>query len=93
LIENAIRHGIGGIDEKGKIRISFIKDGNDLLAKIEDNGKGFDTDAPADGYGLKLVEEKIRLINALQGQQALQMNIRSSAAGTTVLLTFKNWLV
>lgn len=92
LAENAVRHGIAGMEEKGYIRISFTKEASNLLATIEDNGKGFDTTQPTTGYGLKLVREKIQLINTLQEQQAIHYDLYSTGAGTTVLLTFKNWL-
>ncbi len=92
LVENAIRHGIDGMEEKGQISILFNRDNNNLQAVIEDNGKGFDTTSPTTGYGLKLVKEKIQLINTLQEQQTIQLDIQSTNAGTAVHLTFKNWL-
>ena len=39
-IENAIIHGIAGIESVGKINVSFSIDENFLCVKIEDNGKG-----------------------------------------------------
>lgn len=39
-IENAIIHGIAGIESVGKINVSFSIDENFLFAKIEDNGVG-----------------------------------------------------
>jgi LytS/YehU family sensor histidine kinase len=92
LVENAVRHGIAGMEEKGHIRITFTKEAANLLVTIEDNGKGFDTTQPTTGYGLKLVGEKIQLINTLQEQQPIHYDLHSTGAGTTVLLTFKNWL-
>lgn len=93
LVENAIKHGIAGMEEKGNIRLSFSKEGANLLALVEDNGKGFDITQSTTGYGLKLVKEKIQLINTLQEEQAIAIDLHSTNAGTTVLLTFKNWLV
>lgn len=93
LVENAIKHGIAGMEEKGNIQLSFSKEGANLLVRIEDNGKGFDTTQSTAGYGLKLVKEKIQLINALQEEQAIAMDLHSTNTGTTVLLTFKNWLL
>jgi two-component sensor histidine kinase len=92
LVENAIRHGIDGMEEKGQISILFNRDNNNLYAVIEDNGKGFDTTRPTTGYGLKLVKEKIQLINTLQEQQTIQLDMQSTNVGTAVHLTFKNWL-
>lgn len=92
LVENTIRHGIDGMEEKGLIRLSFTREHYNLLATVEDNGKGFDTTQPSTGYGLKLVKEKIQLINTLQEQQTIHLELQSTNTGTTVLLTFKNWL-
>lgn len=92
LVENAIRHGIEGMDEKGHIHLSFLKEGTDLRIIINDNGKGFDATQPTAGYGLKLVREKIQLINTLQEQEAISIDLQSSNTGTTILLIFKNWL-
>ncbi len=40
LIENAIKHGVSALNEKGLIMIRICKNNNDLLAIITDNGNG-----------------------------------------------------
>lgn len=40
-IENSIEHGIRNIEIKGKIKISFRLNGEQLIFQVEDNGVGF----------------------------------------------------
>jgi two-component system sensor histidine kinase YesM len=71
IVENAIKHGFSDIDYRGKITIRAELKENDIFFEIEDNGKGFDADEDlfADdklltglgGYGLKNVDERIKL--------------------------------
>ena len=91
LVENAIKHGISVLQDKGKIEIVFIQSNNDLLVRVTDNGKGFDTRHAAQGYGLKLTRQRIALINDMSKTHSIVMDI-DTRTGTTVNLTFKNWL-
>jgi two-component system, sensor histidine kinase YesM len=43
LVENALLHGLDKKREKGIIRISGIKDGNNVIFEIEDNGAGIES--------------------------------------------------
>ena len=51
------------------------------ILKVEDNGKSSITSADADGIGLRVMQERVKAINA-------QMNIRKSPDGTSVSLQF-----
>jgi two-component system, LytTR family, sensor kinase len=51
LAENALKHGIGGRLEGGRMRIAAARDGDRLRLEVEDDGAGFAPDA-ADGTGL-----------------------------------------
>lgn len=99
LIENAVKHGIPELEEKGYIHVDFTSQQNDLHITVADNGKGFDGKhtsndvSPREGYGLRLVKEQIAIFNTLHKKQPAQLTIQSApGAGTTVHLTFKNWL-
>lgn len=93
LIENAIKHGVSILQEKGRISIQFTKRRNDLVALITDNGSGFDTSLPAKGFGWKLTRERIRLLNEADKEHAIVLSIASSAGkGTEILVEFKNRL-
>ncbi|MDO6434459.1 histidine kinase [Flavitalea sp. BT771] len=91
LVENAVKHGISALQDKGRIEIVFSQSNNDMQVRITDNGKGFDIHHASQGYGLKLTRQRIALINEILKSPSIVMDI-DSGAGTTVILTFKNWL-
>ncbi|MGB8194267.1 MAG: histidine kinase [Chitinophagaceae bacterium] len=91
LAENAVKHGVETLKEKGMVQIAFEKQHSNLLVFITDNGKGFNT-AAREGYGLKLTRDRINLLNRTLKDQTIELNIESPAQGTKVCVTFKNWL-
>jgi hypothetical protein len=93
LIENAIKHGVSSMFEKGRIHIRFSREGADLKASITDNGKGFDMAAVSNGFGLKLTKERIRLLNEADKDDPVNLSIQSEKNnGTTIVVSFKNLL-
>jgi two-component sensor histidine kinase len=92
LVENAVKHGVSGLREKGKINIRFIRDGNNLIAEISDNGKGFKNEKKLNGYGYKLTNDKIELLNKISGKDAIELKILRKNEETVVEIIFKNWL-
>ena len=91
LVENAIKHGVSTCKDKGKIDIHFIKADDNLLIIIKDNGKGFNLNDIATGYGLKLTQERIELLNQLKPEQTVV--IQNQQLGTEIKLTFNNWFL
>jgi len=69
IVENAIEHGIDlKTDGRGLLAIRGAADGDEIVITIEDNGPGIEPDvrkqlltAQTEGYGLKNVQERIRL--------------------------------
>lgn len=93
LVENAIKHGVSSMQEKGCIHIHFFRKENDLLILIKDNGSGFDTSLPTKGFGLKLTKERIRLLKEAGKEHTVVMSINSvKEKGTAVELQFNSWL-
>jgi LytS/YehU family sensor histidine kinase len=93
LIENAIKHGVSALDRNGCIDINLRQEHKNLSIEISDNGKGFDTSAITKGYGLKLTNERIQLLNQTYKDQPIQLAINSKLLnGTIVHLLFENWL-
>jgi two-component system LytT family sensor kinase len=91
-IENAAKHGISGMLDKGKIGIAIAKKGNSLLLIITDNGKGFDTQqTTATGFGLKLGRERVALLNQVYKNQPIDLQIDSNTNGTTITITLTAW--
>ena len=77
---------------KGNIVVDITNENKNMLINIIDNGAGFSTQKETTGYGLSLTKQRIRLLNKKYKEQKIQLHINSNAAGTTVILTFNNWL-
>jgi len=92
LIENAIIHGLSTL-ENGKILVQFDRSNDDLIVRIEDNGKGFDNQKDFQGFGLKLTKERISLLNQIHKETPIHLIIESNNTGTKISINFKNWLV
>lgn len=92
LVENAIRHGVSSLQEKGNILVDIMKEEKNLVINITDNGAGFNSQKESKGYGLALTKERIRLLNKKFKEQKIQMVINSIANGTTVNLSFIHYL-
>lgn len=95
LVENAVKHGVAGMNGNGHIAINFKKRGADLLVDISDNGKGISPNngnGNGNGFGIKLTQDRIYLLSQLDSEQKIEMNTHSTNEGTTVHLNFKNWI-
>lgn len=91
LIENAVRHGVAG-NPKGHILLHARRIGSSLQLAVKDNGKGFTPNNTMGGFGLKLTREKVALLNDLYPQTPISLDIQTSEKGTSITITFKNWL-
>ncbi|MES2373499.1 MAG: histidine kinase [Bacteroidota bacterium] len=93
LIENAIKHGVAGLQEKGTVTIAFNASNKNLVVSIADNGNGFIQNTATQGLGLKLTKDRIHLLNQSFKKQPIQLYIETAYNnGTTVHLGFENWL-
>ncbi|HEX8462863.1 MAG TPA: ATP-binding protein, partial [Segetibacter sp.] len=91
-VENAIRHGISALKEKGRVTICFQKLNNNMQVSISDNGKGFDAIKEYSGSGLSLSKSRMALLNTIYKNTPAQLTIDSTTNGTTVVITLNNWL-
>ncbi|MCC7400944.1 MAG: histidine kinase [Chitinophagaceae bacterium] len=91
LVENAVRHGVGTLKDKGVIEILVSSANNAINVLISDNGKGINQPFKT-GYGLKLTNERIALLNRTLHGQSVEMEIQSKENGTTINLIFQNWM-
>ncbi|MEJ6980011.1 histidine kinase [Pedobacter sp. P351] len=91
-VENAVKHGISQKTSDSKIIITFIKQGNDLVLTVTDNGNGFDTRKKSNGLGLQLSESRIALLNSIYKDNRFTLAIDSTTSGTKINLTFTDWL-
>ena len=60
LVENAIKHGISKISGEAKIGLEIIKEKEDLLISVSDNGPDFPKGLVS-GHGLQTVNDLLRL--------------------------------
>lgn len=89
IVENAIRHGVAELREKGKINVHFYAINDNLVAEIKDNGKGFSAENNLNGYGLKITDERIILLNKINGQK-IEKKIFRMNNETVVQIIFTN---
>jgi cbb3-type cytochrome oxidase subunit 3 len=91
-VENAVKHGIAQKTTAGKIIIEFIKQADDLVLTVTDNGNGFDTEKKYKGLGLQLSSSRIALLNRIYKENRFTLAIQSTANGTKIGLTLTDWL-
>lgn len=91
-VENAVKHGISQKATVGKITIEFMKQANDLVLTVADNGNGFDTEKKQHGLGLQLSDSRIALLNSIYKENRFILAIQSTTYGTKICLTLTDWL-
>lgn len=93
VVENAVKHGISHLYEKGVLTIDYTASGNNMVVAVTDNGARYTTDATKPGLGLKLTNDRILLANKLLKEQSIHWKINNSGAHTQVTFVFENWLL
>jgi two-component system LytT family sensor kinase len=78
LVENAIRHGIGGRADGGTVTIRLERRGDSLDVEVEDDGAGI-RETVAEGMGLSNTRERLRGLYAA----AHDISLRARATGGT----------
>nr|WP_068890048.1 histidine kinase [Pedobacter panaciterrae] len=91
-VENAVKHGIAKKATEGKVTITFIKQANNLVLTVVDNGNGFDTTKKSNGLGLQLSDNRVALLNSIYKKNRFTLAIQSTTNGTEVNLTLTEWL-
>ena len=94
-IENAVKHGISKLKEKGTVSINILSENSNLKFIIKDNGNGFlqpeGMEKPG-SFGLKLCRQRLALLNQVFKTQPATLHIQSNEEGTVVILEIKNWI-
>lgn len=92
-VENALKHGLAGIEGLKSLRISVCRRGNGILVDICDNGRGYSpqtmSSARGTGTGLKVLYQTIQLLND-KNREKICFEIKNLAnngqTGTQVLV-------
>ena len=94
LAENAVKHGVSDLDDKGMIVLNIQKEQDNMKVVITDNGKGFSPKQITTGFGLKLTKDRLKLLNEVLKDQEIVLEIKgNSPTGAKIYLTFKNWFL
>ncbi|MEJ7559360.1 MAG: histidine kinase [Pedobacter sp.] len=91
-IENAVKHGIASLGSDGQINITIFRTDDNLILRIEDNGKGFDTSKTYEGLGFNLSTKRIALLNKLYKKDPILLGMESKPGKSTITITLKKWL-
>lgn len=91
-VENAVKHGVMLIKERGEIAVNFTKQDKNLVISITDNGGGFDVTKDHSGLGLKLSKKRIDLLNQTYKECPIMLQIKSTSGKTIVTITLTQWL-
>ena len=65
MVENAIKHGLMGLEEGGTVTIAAYETDTHYCVKVTDDGVGFDTTLPQDGkkhIGIRNVRERLQMM-------------------------------
>jgi hypothetical protein len=90
LIENAVRHGISGMGAKGILRMEAVKENNDLVISIADNGPGIDSSKMLNGLGIQIVKNRVKVLT--KRRYDINLAFQTGNPGTIVTIRFKNWI-
>lgn len=90
-VENAVKHGVSALKDRGLITIGINKRDNNLLLTVQDNGKGFSEGQPA-GMGFKLCTDRIKVLNSFYKNSLILLHKSSGSNGTLITIELNNWL-
>lgn len=76
LAENAIKHGLKGLDRPQSLHITVERDGKMTTLTVEDNGRGFDsTRGSGNGLGMNIIRQTIAAVNRRSKHPKMDMDI------------------
>ncbi len=90
-VENAVKHGISALKTEGFIGVNISRSEKNIILKVNDNGGGFvNTHTP--GMGIKLCQERVKLLNSIYENSTILLHINSTPIGAIIGIELKNWL-
>jgi len=88
-VENAILHGVAGIEQRGKIQIDISKEHQYLYIHIIDNGRGIidnQKDKMHKSHAMKITSQRLDYINSAK-DKLYNINTTSSEKGTHITIS------
>ena len=85
-LENAIKHGMKGLDRKGQITVNFKKDMDHLICEIDDNGVGrasAKSDKAHQSLGMQVVKERLSKYSKFKNYNSLEITDKKNKTGTS----------
>lgn len=86
-IENALEHGLGKMEEKGVLEVTFVINGNMLQITVSDNGAGFNQSEKTgdhESLAIRITEDRLKLVNKGKNKKIIFNIFSSPGKGTTV---------
>lgn len=77
LVENAIKHGLKGLDRPQSIHIDVTAEENDIIITVTDNGRGLTSGAGKRGTGLNTMFQTIDTLNLHNKRHPMDIDIRN----------------
>ncbi|MDR1004535.1 MAG: histidine kinase [Prevotellaceae bacterium] len=86
-VENAIKHGLSGLEGEKTLHIRVTTDTDGICILVNDNGRGYQPDLHADsrgtGTGLRVINQTIYLLNRRNKTAQISFDIRANQTGDT----------
>lgn len=94
IVENAVKHGISALGNKGVISITIDQLEQSLQLCVADNGSGFECSEANNksGYGLRLSKDRLNLLNQLYPENTFHFQVHSNDGNTQVCILITNWI-
>ncbi len=86
LVENAIKHGLEGKVDGGRLQVRAERAGARLRLRVLDDGLGFRTDGSSQGFGLAQVRERLAARYGERAGLVLQPAVAGSGTQATIHL-------
>ena len=84
LVENAVKHGLMGLESGGRIVISTYENDKNYYVKVEDNGVGFDSIDESKKH-IGITNTRGRLEAMCQGKLVIESEINKGTRATVIV--------
>jgi len=97
-VENAIHHGLKGLDGVGELKVSLVKSQDFLIIEITDNGIGYNRSIEAKNkkhlsHGIQTIKDRLKIYNGSNSDGAIQIidigEYEAGTNGTKVIVRIK----